>query len=525
MGSALKDCWVGLTGKNSQTHKAAKQRSFLKGAIMLTKGLILGSIALAVVLSSTPIVADEMTDMKAEMKRLQTRLDKMENEKVGTIHKEEMAKMMKDILDDAKVQPAMPAWMKNLTFYGDFMLQYQHDHVNGRNGPWGMAAAGGGQVKDRNRIRMRLRFGFTKTWWDKQLEVGFRLVTGTATGAELQHYQGNLLGPGQQAWINPDGSDPTESEQTMTGTFSKKPIWVDLMYGRYKPKWAKGLTITGGKMLNPFKTQTMMTWDPDVNPEGLTAHYQAPFFGDFKPYTAFGFWILGENAWSGTAAIPADTLRDVTLWTYELGLDWQINKDMAYFVGVTYYQFDHVDSTTYYIPTAGVDNAWRNQSNRAAADYSLLELTTRFEWKMFNLPWQVWFSWVRNCADDYSVYKNPVAVFPNPAADRHFQDDPNAYGVGIVIGENAKKGDWSANYSYLYEEYGSVIAGLTDSDFAGPNRKGHVIGAKYNIDDFLTIGTTLFIKDPIHTNDNNIPGSNHNLDQITELLVDLTWEF
>ncbi|KKL12459.1 hypothetical protein LCGC14_2535550, partial [marine sediment metagenome] len=242
---------------------------------MLAKGIILGSIILAVVLSSTPIVADEMTDMKAEMKKLQTRLDKMENEKVGTkaemkrlqarldkmekdrvgtIHKEEMAKMMKDILDDAKMQPAMPAWMKNLTFYGDFRLRYQHDHTNGRNGPWGMAAPGRGQTKDRNRIRMRLRFGFTKTWWDKQLEVGFRLVTGNATTMELEDDQGgNILGPNQQAWVNPDGATPTSSNQTMSGTFSKKPIWVDLMYAKYKPKWAKGLTFTGGKMKNPLK--------------------------------------------------------------------------------------------------------------------------------------------------------------------------------------------------------------------------------------------------------------------------------
>ena len=481
---------------------------------MRTKLIVLGSIALALVFSSTAVMAtDDLADVKEQMKKLQVRLDKMEKEELGTLHKEEMSRMMKEILQDAQMQPAIPAWMKNLTFYGDFRLQYEHDHVNGRTGPWGSANPAVRQPKDRNRIWMRLRFGITKTWWDEQMEVGFRLVTGSATSEALREQ-----GPGGNVrfWVNPDGTNPQVPEQSMTGTFSKKPVWIDLMYAKYKPKWAKGLTITGGKMLNPFKTQTMMTWDTDINPEGLTVHYQAPFFGDFKPYTAFGFWMIEENALSPDLG---DTIRDVTLWTYELGLDWQINQDMAYFFGVTYYQFDHIDATTYYIPTAGVDGQWRNMSGFAAADYSLVEMTTRFEWKMLNLPWEAWFSWVRNCADDYSQKKWP-------GSDRHFQNDPNAYGVGIVVGENGKKGDWSASYTYLYEEYGSVIAGLTDADFGGPNRKGHVLGGAYNIDDFLTIGFTLYISDPIHTNDNaGILGGNHNTDQTTELLLDLTWEF
>ncbi len=477
---------------------------------MRTKLIVLGSIALALVFSSTVVMAtDDLADVKEQIKKLQVRLDELDKEELGTLHKEEMSRLMKEILQDAQMQPAMPAWMKNLKFSGDFRLQYEHIHINGRNGPkWPVGdPAGIRQPKDRNRIRMSLRFGFTKTWWDKQMEVGFRLVTGSATS---EPWAGNV-----RVWSNPDGSIPTTTLQTMTGTFSKKPVWFDLMYAKYKPKWAKGLTITGGKMFNPFKTKTLMMWDADINPEGLTLHYQAPFFGDFKPYTAFGFWMIEENALSPDAG---DTLRDVTLWTYELGLDWQINQDMAYFFGVTYYQFDHMDATTYYIPTAGVDGAWRNAMGFPAVDYSLVEMTTRFKWKMLNLPWQAWFSWVHNYADDYTTRKWA-------ASDRHFQDDPDAYGMGIKVGKNKKKGDWSTSYTYLWEEYASVIRGFTDGFFGGPNRKGHILRGKYNIDDFLTISCSLFLSDPIHTNDNNINFSNHNLDQTTTFQLDLIWKF
>ncbi|KKK54717.1 hypothetical protein LCGC14_3081900, partial [marine sediment metagenome] len=156
--------------------------------------------------------------------------------------------------------------------------------------------------------------------------------------------------------------------------------------------------------------------------------------------------------------------------------------------------------------------------NFPAADYSLLEMTTRFEWKMLNLPWQAWFSWVHNYADDYTTRKWA-------ASDRHFQDDPDAYGMGIKVGKNKKKGDWSTSYTYLWEEYASVIRGFTDGFFGGPNRKGHILRGKYNIDDFLTIRARVFLTDPIHTNDNNINFSNHNLDQTTTFLLDLTWKF
>ncbi|KKK54716.1 hypothetical protein LCGC14_3081890, partial [marine sediment metagenome] len=173
---------------------------------MRIKLIILGSIALALVFSSTAVMAtDDLADVKEQMKKLQVRLDKMEKEELGTLHKEEMSRMMKEILQDAQMQPAIPAWMKNLTFYGDFRLQYEHDHVNGRTGPWGSANPAVRQPKDRNRIWMRLRFGITKTWWDEQMEVGFRLVTGSATSEALREQ-----GPGGNVrfWVNPDGTNP-----------------------------------------------------------------------------------------------------------------------------------------------------------------------------------------------------------------------------------------------------------------------------------------------------------------------------
>ena len=60
--------------------------------------------------------------------------------------------------------------------------------------------------------------------------------------------------------------------QTYTGGFSPKAVWIDRAYAKYTPKDGvlKGLSATGGKMPIPF-VHTDMPWDPNVTPEGTWA--------------------------------------------------------------------------------------------------------------------------------------------------------------------------------------------------------------------------------------------------------------
>ena len=458
--------------------------------------LIIASLAVAAAFSSVAL-ADDLGQMRAEMREMNLRLKQQaetirnltvsqNSAEASKIQKAEMAKMMKNILDDAKLQPAMPKWMKNLKFFGDFRLRYQHDSRGWRRGGWP-----GTVRKDRNRARFRLRFGFEKTWWDKQLAVIFRLASGSS-----------------------DDSDSTN--QSFDSSFSKKHVWIDLAYARYKPKWAKGLTITGGKMKNPIRTKTPMTWDSDINPEGFAVDYVAPFFGDFKPYAQVGYWILEESNRSATDP-QGDTCRDATMWNYSLGFNWKLAKDVKWFFGTTFYDYNHFDVVGAN-GGSGVDGQWLTQSGYGNAEMKILEMTTKVKWKMFDLPFAAWFSWAHNCGDNYPNQNK------NPNADREFEDKNNAFGAGIKVGKNKKKGDWSFGYTYLYEEINSLPTlsggfGLGDSDFGGPNRKGHIIGGKYNIDDFLTLGGKVFITDPIH-----VPWPDQQ-DHTVTVQVDMVWKF
>jgi hypothetical protein len=147
-------------------------------------------------------------------------------------------------------------------------------------------------------------------------------------------------------------------------------------------------------------------------------------------------------------------------------------------------------------------------------------------------------SFVHNCDDNYSVLKNPsIPAVGGIGADRHFQNDPNAFGIGIKVGENKKRDDISIAYAFYYMEYGSVVPGFGDLTFGGPNNQGHMLQAIYNIDDFLTIGGLLVVSQPLHTNDNPANAANpnaangpavifpHSQDLTTTLRLELVWKF
>src|SRR5215813_9981466 len=96
---------------------------------------------------------------------------------------------------------------------------------------------------DRNRARIRVRFGF-----DGKLNEDFIAGIALATGS---------LG------------DPTTTNETLTNFFDRKTIALDRGYITYNPVAHKWLSLTGGKF--PYTWQrTSVTFDPDLNPEGFS---------------------------------------------------------------------------------------------------------------------------------------------------------------------------------------------------------------------------------------------------------------
>jgi hypothetical protein len=448
-------------------------------------GLAVGLLLLGSTARAAESEEARLTELQQQIESLTKEVKQLKQELVAKdyqqYHREELQAMMKDILDDAKAQPALPSWMENLTFSGDLRLRFDVLDEQSRSN------ASASSPKQRNRFRFRLRFGFTKTWWDKQLEVGFRLTSGTAVDA--------------------NGANAREWNEDFGDGFSKKPIWIDLAYAKYQPKCIEGLVIAAGKVPNLISSKTEMTWEPTITPEGIFTQYKAPFFGNFIPYAEFGYWIVDENTQESVVNsnnADDDTLRDVTVYTYGMGFDWLVMDNLNWFLGGTYYQVENYNG----VNTGGLDGTWNDP------DMGLLELTTRFRWDMLSLPWEAWFSWTHNCREDYA------------GTDRDQRNTKDGYHVGIKAGENKKKGDWSASYRYMYIPAYSVVGEFTDAVFGGPNRHGHVLGGAYNIDDFLTLSTYLYLTEPISSSFVDSGGTLlDDQDLRVRLQAQLVWKF
>jgi hypothetical protein len=97
-------------------------------------------------------------------------------------------------------------------------------------------------VADRNRARVRVRFGF-----DGRLNEDFYGAVALASGS---------LG------------DPTTTNETFTNNFDRKTIGLDRAYITYNPVALRWLSLTGGKFAYLWQ-RTSVTGDPDLNPEGF----------------------------------------------------------------------------------------------------------------------------------------------------------------------------------------------------------------------------------------------------------------
>jgi hypothetical protein len=419
--------------------------------------------------------------LKARLKDQSNRLAELENQQAA--QNASLAKIAKDMADSAANKPAGPSWLENLKFAGDLRLRMERDGFSGRGRP---------DSKTDNRARFRLRFGVTKTWLDDQMEVGFRLASG-------------------------GDNSPTTTNQTFETNFEKHPVWIDRAYARYEPKCAPGLTVMAGKMGVPL-VSTDMIWDPDVNPEGAWVQYK-PKCGDFSPLVNAGWWSLSERAQrkqglqdvaGGKTAFDYD-LINATLMSFQLGLDWQVCKDVKWTTAATYYDFGGYDQT-YSRANGNTETTvtetsplGKTDTYKRVSNFRMIDLINRLSWKLCDLKMSAYFDIVHNCADNVDV------------ADYRGQD--NGYAAGLKVGENKKKGDWSVAYKYAWIEANCTPGGFNDSDFNGTNRRGHVVGGTYNITDDLTFGLTVYLTEPI-------AGAGADADyRDTTTMADLVWKF
>ena len=152
-----------------------------------------------------------------------------------------------------------------LELYGDARLRYEY-----RSGQTEGDVSPPNDWQERKRERYRLRIGLRGVLADDWF-FGVRLETNTNPRSS------NVTFGDDTSTITPTTSGNTT---TINGPFAKNNdgIYVGQAYLGYRG--FKDITLTGGKMPNPLVT-TLMTWDADINPEGVAEQWKHTFTFNF----------------------------------------------------------------------------------------------------------------------------------------------------------------------------------------------------------------------------------------------------
>jgi hypothetical protein len=359
---------------------------------------------------------------------------------------------------------------------------------------------------DRNRARVRLRFGFEGKLNDDFIG-GVALATGT-------------LG------------DPTTTNETLTNFFDRKTIALDRGYVTYNPVAHKWLSLTAGKFAFTW-ARTSVTFDPDINPEGFVEKFSKDF--ESVPVVKnvnLQFMQLLYNETAGTSAASlglysgrdsfavggqiGGRLQPLSFWTLTPSFtilnfrypDAILNAS-AFAVGATTSGVVIPPATT---PTSfpvpgegpgcakiaggttvplqasgalvggcafaanGITNSTYLDANGNARFlsrflYADLILNNQFQTGLARLPINLLLEYENNlnaAAHPFDHTVSGAVANPVGAENASLGKQSHAYLADISVGQQKKKNDLRLGYAFLREEQDAAIASWGESDQRAP---------------------------------------------------------
>jgi len=415
-----------------------------------------------------------------------------------------------------KAGEAVSKQLGSITFSGDIRFRYesfygQTNALPSAENPGTL----GNPLSTRQRLRLRARFG-ARGKVGEQFEWGLRLATGSFP-------------------------DVVSSNQTLTDFFSRKNFALDLAYVSYRPKALAGFQVQAGKFEAPW-TRTEMTWDSDLNPEGLSESYAREFKNSFVRNVALVAWqapVLERN--SAFVLAPDGSLdldasgragRDLALYgaqaRTELGLSKHVSLRLSaadlYFSGTQFITPAQVFGTniqlpvTVTIPASGATPARNvaaqvsiprdllvsgnanlgvslastnavNRDGRLASGYNLVDLIGRLD-LAHSRRWPVMllFNYVVNTqARDFTA--------AGPGGSNLFvrNDEGSGYWAEFQLGKTQQRGDLLFNYVFTRIEKDAVLTPFNGSDLGiFSDVRVHRLSASYAADPRVVLTLTSF---------------------------------
>ena len=182
----------------------------------------------------------------------------------------------------------------------------------------------------RNRERFRLRINVTAKL-NSDFSGGFSLASG-------------------------DINDPISTNQTANQFYTRKPFLLDRAFINYNPHQFKALTLTGGKFAYPWY-RTELTWDNDLNPEGVAQKLEWKFEKSavLKQFALIGFELPFGEVSGVNFNFPNTNNRSIhqsVVYGGQIQTGWQFGKWVKFTADSAFYNYHNPDPIAFAIATA-----------------------------------------------------------------------------------------------------------------------------------------------------------------------------
>lgn len=391
-----------------------------------------------------------------------------------------------------------------IELYGDARVRYEY-----RGGQTTDNASGHDDWQERERERYRLRLG-----------LHIVLVDDWFAGIRLETSQ------------NPRSTNVTFGDDTAGnapgggGPYAKGSDGINVGQAYLGYKGFKDVTLTAGKMPNPLVT-TLMTWDADINPEGVAEQWKHTFTFDLGAEPATASYSKDGKSVAKSSSEPAklklDLFANFAQFIYDddnpedpLGprgtihqpnqrgsqlvpntdawlLAWQVGAKLTFPQGVylqiapTLYNYTG-NGDTFNTHFQGGDPSLTNANSLAQNQTGInsllvFDMPMEIGWKLWNLPMRVFGDFAVNLeADDRAA----------AAGHAGKGDQRYAYQIGVGIGQLKVKHDWQVNVFWQHTEQYALDPNLVDSDIfdSRVNMEGIAVQAGYALSGAVAFNLT-----------------------------------
>ena len=418
----------------------------MRSMAIKSAGLALGLFALAVLAWAPVARAATPAELEAKIRNLEQQMDSLK----GELKQVQTSQQQTQVLAEQASEKKLPGWMERMTFYGDTRMRLESTSYDDR---------GGKDKEDKERLRLRLRFGL-KSQISESWELGFRMVTGA-------------------------DSDGTSTNQTLGGWWGEKGWGIDTAYFTYTPvQLDKMLAFSFGKMKNPFVTSKAI-WDGDVVPEGAFLQLAFNKKGTVQPFINAGYLYVED------AGGPFDD--DLFAMIGQVGIKAKLGK-FKFTVATSYYDWGDLGEAGFIPGTVQHGNTVYAQGE---GDSAVDRMSSFAVWDVY-------------AKGSYSLTKKSSISLWGHYLVNLDEDVPEPYDgedSGYAAGVSFKYDKFKAGIWYKSVEANATPSFIADSDSGYTNREGFVYSIGYQMFKRASITLSYFDMQAV---DEDLPGTSNN---------------